>query len=124
LETTQLRGDPADGAKDADERKLLLGIGDVVEGERVGQAEGRHVAEHVKREHSDERPVFAGLCWAATVGAARSAGAAEDVHGGENTFGSEEAVGEHAEEERRDDGGDGADRVSPRDAVGHALAPM
>ena len=114
-------GDPSDRAENPDERELLLGVGDVVEADGVGEAEGGHEAEHVKSEHADEGPVIARFLLGGDGGGCEQGEAAENVRGCEDSLGGEEAVGDHAEEERRNDGGDRADGVGPGDAVGHAV---
>ena len=51
----QARHDPPDRAEHADQRELLFLRLDVVERERVGEAERRHVAEIVEQQQQDER---------------------------------------------------------------------
>ena len=87
--------DPADRAEHAHRWKLAPGIAHLPERQRVGERERRHVEQRVDEHRDVERP----------EGGLRrrieQRDAAGEVQHGEQTLRREKAIGEHADEERR-----------------------
>ncbi len=96
----QARHDPADRPEDANQRELAAGIVHLPERQRVAQRQRRHVAERVDQQHDVERTE------ARLQRREIQHGAAGDVQRGENALGRHEPIGDHADEERRNDCGD------------------
>ena len=92
--------DPADGAQHPDGRELAGRLGHLPERQRVGQGQGRHVAERVEQQHAvdggERRPRRR----------EEEHRTARDVQARQQLLGREPAVGDHADEERRDHRGD------------------
>ena len=107
----EARDDPADGPEDADERELLLRIGHRLHRDGVGQRQSGVEAQHVAE---DGDPVDRGRARIRALhqhGAVEHERGADEVHHSQDALRGEEPVGDHADEERRDDSGDGADGV-------------
>ena len=92
--------DPSDGAEHTDDGELPARIAHVVERDRVGQGERRHVAERIGDQRGIERGE-GGL----RRGEPEEA-RAHQVEDGHEPFAREEAIGHHSEEEWRDQRGD------------------
>ena len=101
--------DPADGAEHADDGELPARIAHVVERDRVGQRECRHVAERVGDQRGIERGE-GGLRRGEPEEPAPTR--CEDCH---EAFAREEAIGHHAEEEWRDQRGDRGGAIGQAD---------
>ncbi len=90
----QAGGDPADGAEHADLRKVARRILDVVERQRVGQRQRRHVAEGVAEQHQVQAAERRQRrCVVEQSGA-------DKVQHCEDLLGREEPVGDHPDKKR------------------------
>ena len=107
------RRDPAERAEHARDRELLLRVGHVAERHRVRQPERRHVAEHVRQQVPLEPRRI--VCLDRTGDADQHDQRADGVHRSEHALRCEVAVGDQAEEQRRDQRRDRPGRVSPAD---------
>ena len=90
------RDDPADGAEHADERELPGRILDVVERDRVRQRQRGHVADRIDDQQGIERGERLLRRHEPEHRASRQ------MQDGKELLGREESVGDHADEERRD----------------------
>ena len=114
-------GDPADRAEDANFGEFILVL-DVGEGDGIGQAHGGHVAEHMEIEERDNGLGGRALgIWRQVRESGDATGdhehesGAEEVEQTEDALGGEKAIGDEAEEEWGDDGGDGLGGVGLAD---------
>ena len=114
-------GDPADRAEDANFGEFILVL-DVGEGDGIGQAHGGHVAEHMEIEERDNGLGGRALgIWRQVGESGDPAGdhehesGTEEVEQTEDALGGKKAIGDEAEEERGDDGGDGLGGVGLAD---------
>ena len=105
------RHDPADGAEHAHHREGFIHVCQAVKRDVVGQRQRRHVAERVAKQQANQQR--------AVLGNQRPRHEPEDrrarqVHHRHHLLRGEEAVHQHAEHERRENGGDrpGGERIA------------
>ena len=110
------RHNPTDGAKHAHDREVLLLFGHMVERKGIDQPNRGHIADHVEQKQDDEPPSSAGL---GSDWRQKHRHPSDQMQHPKNAFSGEESVGDHAEEERRNDCPDGADRIGPVNHIGH-----
>ena len=103
------RRDPPDGAPQADAAELLLGVLQVMEADRVGQGERRHVGQRVDEHDEEERPERA------LVREGEHGEAAHEVAQGQEAVGPQVTVGDLAAHEERGDRRDGLGGEDPAD---------